>query len=994
MTNRRALLIGAEDYGEGFAPLPAVREDIKHIRGALEAAGYETELCTEEILKNATKLDENIRNFCANGGPEDVRLIYFTGHGILAGDDDCVVPAGVKRKDAATSSNQRVSTDLSKTVADSDTGLVLFIIDACRDPADVPVTKGGVAWGDPTHITRPGEYRFIRFFGCAANQFCQVIPSASGELTSSLFTRSLTECISRGDAVSLEELLPKVEQRCEDLLAENPDLRVQSPRLSYGELSGEKRSILKKAVFDPIRTPALTSVWSKFDPNRLHCLVVLSEYEIEKSPEWGLTELVRDAVAGETGDRIWNAFCEASNNLRLVTGLQRSPPASFEPSAVRIGVISVLDAFASDQALDTAVRAIAEADIIVFDVTGFEPGVMLLVGVRSACRRWLTVCSHGAGWKEGQPLELPFNLQDLNINSHTPRESRTGVDPVVERFVRRIETGFVQAARRPHYLDLPGYDALRQLGSDYSASSTVDPSKRVLVLCAYGDNFFSNWQFISSRLKRILWQRKKYKPEIERIIDYGTTELVRQSVYEQIRRSAACLVDWSEFSPSVFFELGARLAVSEWGAIQTIDDRYLRGGERFSSRLEKLAQIDRMRRLLRPIPYKYRAESSEAFEQVVDALLQRNPSFDGNADYNRIHRSLLVAIETVQEARLPVVEELKRQADSLHHPKQGQVGAPQILFHGSRLTKQDSERAARELRIAAWLYLEHRVQFAKVKEDNELMKWYSELGQSARQGLYDLGDPESLDLASHIEKRLIQEGLLDPIEKAINLQETARSSRKKGDAIRKSGSEEAALGAYRSGLAALNEALGLLKEKDEIFQESTLPLSSNAARYLRELVEVYGALGGMHQRLGALEESLSSYTNGAALEEKFGMANTYNRLNAIKYSLLTGHDTLRSLEARILTLAGFIETSLRADKSLSDRGWAWADLGDCLALLGRTEEASRAYATFIAKAEIKSPERTLDVLNEIASKLQAKGDPDVPRLSMAIDVLKERLIAR
>jgi hypothetical protein len=249
-----------------------------------------------------------------------------------------------------------------------------------------------------------------------------------------------------------------------------------------------------------------------------------------------------------------------------------------------------------------------------------------------------------------------------------------------------------------------------------------------------------------------LWLRKKYKPEIERIIDYGTPQLIRQSVYEQIRRTAACVVDWSEFSASVFLELGARLAISEWGAIQVIDDRYLAGGERAS----KLAQIDRMRRLLGPTTYKYRAESSDAFEQVVDVLLQRNPSLDGEAYYNRIHRSLLVVIGTVQAARLAVAEELKRQADSLHHPQQGRVGAPQILFHGSRLAKQDSERAALELRIAAWLYLEHRVRFAKLREDEELLKSYRELGRSAIDSLYDLGDDQSLDLASHIEERLNQ----------------------------------------------------------------------------------------------------------------------------------------------------------------------------------------------------------------------------------------------
>lgn len=62
---------------------------------------------------------------------------------------------------------------------------------------------------------------------------------------------------------------------------------------------------------------------------------------------------------------------------------------------------------------------------------------------------------------------------------------------------------------------------------------------------------------------------------------------------------------------------------------------------------------------------------------------------------------------------------------------------------------------------------------------------------------------------------------MQPLEKAIELQETARSFRKKGDALRKAGHEEAATEAYRSGLAALNEALGLLKAKDEILRAAS-----------------------------------------------------------------------------------------------------------------------------------------------------------------------------
>jgi hypothetical protein len=759
VANRRALLIGAESYGEGFAPLPAVREDVELLRSALQAAGYETEICPPQVMTNATQLDASIRDFCRSGGDEDIRLLYFTGHGLRVDGTDWIVPAGASRKDAAVSPNQRVSTDLSATVAESAVGLVLFIIDACRDREDVPVTKGGGAWGDSTGIMRPSEPRFVRYFGCAADQLCQVVGTAPEAGSASLFTKALAESLADKDCVSLEELQTQVERRCNEMLAASPQLQAQTPRVSYGELSVEKKAILKRPIFDPVGAAALGSVWPSFDPNKLHCLVVLSEYEHEHAEDWGLKDLVSDAITGATGDRIWNAFHAACNEQKLVSGRQRALPKDFDPSALALGSFSVLDAFASAEALDRAVRALAEADLVVFDVTGFEPGVMLLVGVRSTCRRGLSVCSHGAKWKEGQQLEnLPFNLQDLNLNSHTRSDTLVGSDPVVERFVRRIETGFAQLSKHPHYLDLPGYDSLRQLGSDYAASSTIPVTERILVLCSYDKDFRDNWQFIAVQLKSALWDKNKnIKPRIERIIDYGTPQLVLQGLYEQIRRTAACVVDWTQFSPSVFLELGARLAVSEWGAVQIIDERYLE--ERnlpVGDDPRKLSQVQRMRRLLAPISYRRRTESKTAFQQVADALLRRSPNLDdaAAAGYNRVYRALLPVIDSVQAALPPVAQDLKREADALHHPMQGQIGAPQVLFSGSRLIKQDAERTALELRVAAWLYLEHRVGAARRKADVETADLYRELGKAALDALYDLGDDESIELAAHIEKRL------------------------------------------------------------------------------------------------------------------------------------------------------------------------------------------------------------------------------------------------
>ncbi len=756
MGNRKALLIGAAQYGDGFAALPYVSNDLERLQGALQAAGYETQTCPEEVVSNATQLDTQIRDFCRSAGADDIRLVYFSGHGLRIDGVDCIVPSQTSRKAAAVSRNQRVSTDLSATVADSTVGLVLFIIDACRDAADEALTKGAGGWGDPGDLLRPVEARFVRYYGCAAGQVCQAVGHTPGAPTVSLFTEALARSLTDKNCLTLDELQAQVDRRCTEVLGAHPEMQPQTPRLNVGEMSTEKQALLKRPIFDPVGDAALASVWQSFDPDKLHVLVVLSEHEGEHLQEWGLVDLVSEAVAGDTGDRIWKAFRGASDGQKLVNGEQRALSENLVPSSLALSKFSVLEAFASGQALDRAVRAVAQADLVVFDVTGFEPGVMLLAGVRSACRRGLSVCSHGGGWMEGQPLGIPFNLQELNLNSHTKSRVAAGSsNPVVDRFVQRVETGFRQLAKQPYYLDLPGYHALRQLGSDYAAASTIGVDDQVLVLCSFDKGFLDNWQFVAGQLKKALSGKNVKSKKIERIIDYGTPQLVLQGLYEQIRRTAACVVDWSEFSASVFIELGARLAVSEWGAVQIIDERHLPRGECAKPELKE-AQIDRMRRLLTPIVYQYRGDSKAAFDQAADALVRRSPNLDDEraTGYNRVYRALLGVLESVQSALPPVAQDLKRRADALHHPMQGQVGAPQVLFSGSRLIKQDAERTAAELRVAAWLYLEHRVGAAGRKSDAALAKLYRELGQSAVDALYDLGDDESIALAANIEKRL------------------------------------------------------------------------------------------------------------------------------------------------------------------------------------------------------------------------------------------------
>jgi tetratricopeptide (TPR) repeat protein len=569
--------------------------------------------------------------------------------------------------------------------------------------------------------------------------------------------------------------------------------------------------------------------------------------------------------------------------------------------------------------------------------------------------------------------------------------------------VRRIEAGFSQLAKHPVYLDLPAYDALRQLGSGLGASSTIGLDERVLVLCSYEKAFFTNWERIRSGLRQALSRLGK-KSIIERIIDYGSPQLIWQNLFEQIRRTSACVVDWTEYSPSVFLELGVRLAVSAWGAIQIVDTRYLPDALLSKSEAQTLAEIEKredlqvprrklrqikfLHKLFRPTAYRYDDASADAFNKSAVELQQRVENLDGSAEFNRIHRVLWPVIDRVQELHPPIYKYLSDQADALHQSAQERTAAPQILFSGSPLTKKDSERAALEMRIAAWLYLEHRADADKLRTDADLQRAYEELGRSAKDALYVLLKNEAVAsgeyrqterLAEYIEGRLKAAALqptADLLTQVKQKQEDARSHRRKGEALEKSGEQNAAAKEFEAGLAALEDAIALMEPQASQLHASALPSQGRAEGVLKELIETFGAQGGLLQRLDRFKEAAQSYSRGAVLEKKFDLASTYNRLNAVKCALQAGTDTLAELEPEIKEIRNHIEDGLRSDRSLSDSGWAWADLGDCFALLGETKKAGDAYATFIAKADSNSPERTLRVLQRIAAKVK---DPKARR---------------
>jgi predicted RNA polymerase sigma factor len=169
------------------------------------------------------------------------------------------------------------------------------------------------------------------------------------------------------------------------------------------------------------------------------------------------------------------------------------------------------------------------------------------------------------------------------------------------------------------------------------------------------------------------------------------------------------------------------------------------------------------------------------------------------------------------------------------------------------------------------------------------------------------------------------------------------------------------------------------------------PLPNDQLQLATELVEVWGARGGLLRRLGNAREALESYKAGSDVESRFVPNSTYNRVNAIKFALLSGLRTLTDIEGEIRTFEHLLTDALAKDQKLSDSGWAWADLADCRALIGDVAGAERAYRTFVQKAGSKAPDATLDVLHAILAKLREANDPRAAAVDASITALKQRL---
>jgi len=196
-----------------------------------------------------------------------------------------------------------------------------------------------------------------------------------------------------------------------------------------------------------------------------------------------------------------------------------------------------------------AVQALATADYMVADVTGFQPTVMLMLGVRSVLRRGVTISVTNENL-QADGYEIPFNVQETRVLSFAE-------EPFYDDLYRAMSEGRSYVEQDPEYLDLPAFHGVRVPRPETWAE---DDQRRVLVLCPFKEEYQTYYRL---KLRSIIRGHTHDSVPV-RMLDLKSPRLVGQALYEQIRWSSRCLVDWTHWRPNVFFELGVRLACSEF----------------------------------------------------------------------------------------------------------------------------------------------------------------------------------------------------------------------------------------------------------------------------------------------------------------------------------------------------------------------------------------------------------------------------------------------
>ena len=101
MASKHALLIGVSSYGEGLTPIPSARLDVEALAQVLrdpQLGGFSHDQVVVLQDPQRTPMERAVELLFANRDPEDLLLLYFSGHGFRDDQRQLLLSCSESRK--------------------------------------------------------------------------------------------------------------------------------------------------------------------------------------------------------------------------------------------------------------------------------------------------------------------------------------------------------------------------------------------------------------------------------------------------------------------------------------------------------------------------------------------------------------------------------------------------------------------------------------------------------------------------------------------------------------------------------------------------------------------------------------------------------------------------------------------------------------------------------------------------------------------------------
>jgi hypothetical protein len=460
----------------------------------------------------------------------------------------------------------------------------------------------------------------------------------------------------------------------------------------------------------------------------------------------------------------------AAQSLYLINQAygRRGHPIKLAPTPAKLVAGSLLS---SPRSFAYALEQVCCAELAVFDLTNFEPAVMILLGIRAVIRRGLTVCvarEHDAPWLDAEP---PFHLREVSM------VTRPGRDAVQARILEGIKQ-FGQPGSS--YADLPCFDLIRGVPPDPEQRQTraydAEGNPSILALVPFDPDYVQlNWTQIKDSLPATARDETiKLRggaeevplPALQRTLDLDSPRVVSAQLFEAMRLTDFCLVDLTSARPNVLFELGVRLAANRLHPVVIVDPNYPAGDSAQANWLQGVDdQLTMLRRLLQPVPYS--PTDLPAFTAMVERHLEfrrllRKPD-DPRAEsllgglppagvYDVAWRH---AVDRDEVVTMPVEEHLQSGGEALLVDES--LGQRHLIYPTKHRLTNAAEHTGLEYLVAAWLYLHFRAQ-AGHTTDEALAKRYQALTDKLTVLLAQTGDEADASFVDRIDWWLAGDG--------------------------------------------------------------------------------------------------------------------------------------------------------------------------------------------------------------------------------------------